>query len=35
MDIKLNGNHLIKCGIVKYKVCEKINVFDKDGNEIP
>jgi hypothetical protein len=34
VDIKLIGNHLIKCGLIKYKVCEKINVLDKDGNEI-
>jgi hypothetical protein len=24
----------MKCGVVKYKVCEKMNVLDKNGKEI-
>ncbi|KAA6370879.1 MAG: hypothetical protein EZS28_033593, partial [Streblomastix strix] len=35
LDIKLIGRNLIKCGVVKYKVCEKMNVNDKYGQEIP
>jgi hypothetical protein len=35
VDVKIIGNHFIKCGIIKYKICEKIDVIDKDGNEIP
>ncbi|KAA6384952.1 MAG: hypothetical protein EZS28_019520, partial [Streblomastix strix] len=34
LDITIIGRHLIRCGVVKYKVCEKIKVINDDGQEI-
>ncbi|KAA6357244.1 MAG: hypothetical protein EZS28_047229, partial [Streblomastix strix] len=34
LDITLIGRHLVRCGIVKYKVCEKMKVTNDDGQEI-
>ncbi|KAA6368609.1 MAG: hypothetical protein EZS28_035864 [Streblomastix strix] len=34
LDIKIIGRHLIRCGIVKYKICEKMKVTNDDGQEI-
>ncbi|KAA6360762.1 MAG: hypothetical protein EZS28_043711, partial [Streblomastix strix] len=35
VDITLIGRHLVRCGVVKYKVCEKMKVTDEDGQIIP
>ncbi|KAA6395362.1 MAG: hypothetical protein EZS28_009109, partial [Streblomastix strix] len=34
LDITLVGRHIVRCGVVKYKVCEKIKVTNDDGQEI-
>ncbi|KAA6379459.1 MAG: hypothetical protein EZS28_025014 [Streblomastix strix] len=34
LDITLIGRHLVRCGVVKYKVCEKMKVTNDDGQEI-
>ncbi|KAA6368579.1 MAG: hypothetical protein EZS28_035894 [Streblomastix strix] len=34
LDITLIGRHLMRCGVVKYKVCEKMKVTNDDGQEI-
>ncbi|KAA6339636.1 MAG: hypothetical protein EZS28_052596, partial [Streblomastix strix] len=34
LDIKIIGRHLIRCGVVKYKICEKMKVTNEDGQEI-
>ncbi|KAA6394242.1 MAG: hypothetical protein EZS28_010233 [Streblomastix strix] len=34
LDITIIGRHLVRCGVVKYKVCEKMKVTNDDGQEI-
>ncbi|KAA6397803.1 MAG: hypothetical protein EZS28_006665, partial [Streblomastix strix] len=34
IDITLIGRHLVRCEVVKYKVCEKMKVTNDDGQEI-
>ncbi|KAA6385972.1 MAG: hypothetical protein EZS28_018498 [Streblomastix strix] len=34
LDITIIGRHLIRCGVVKYKICEKMKVTNEDGQEI-
>ncbi|KAA6374134.1 MAG: hypothetical protein EZS28_030339, partial [Streblomastix strix] len=34
LDITIIGRHFVRCGAVKYKVCEKIKITNDDGQEI-
>ncbi|KAA6392487.1 MAG: hypothetical protein EZS28_011986 [Streblomastix strix] len=34
LDITIIGRHLVRCGVVKYKICEKMKVTNDDGQEI-
>ncbi|KAA6401930.1 MAG: hypothetical protein EZS28_002545 [Streblomastix strix] len=34
LDISIIGRHLVRCGVVKYKVCEKMKVTNDDGQEL-
>ncbi|KAA6404374.1 MAG: hypothetical protein EZS28_000109 [Streblomastix strix] len=34
IDIQIIGRHLVRCGVVKYKICEKMKVTNDDGQEL-